>query len=102
MYLNGYGQRSLPANLNSKEAEMANFVPKPNTGRVWPNKYRKENEKAPHYKGNAMIEGVGMRDMAMWVNYVEGTKDVKDVAVKFSDYKPKDTNGNGTNDEVPF
>jgi hypothetical protein len=108
--MKGYGWRSLIVRSNFKEAKMADFVPKPNTGRVWPNKFRKDNDKAPHYKGNAMIDGLGMRDIAMWVNYVDGSNIVKDVAIKITEYTPRDgaqkpaqrASTQAISDEVPF
>lgn len=85
---------------------MADFVQKPNTGRVWPNNYRKGNDKAPHYTGNLTVDRTGKFDVSMWVNYAEDGK-VKDVSLRMSEPYVKDgqkssQQNNNLDDEVPF
>ena len=84
---------------------MAEFIQKPNTGRVWPNTKRNSNEKAPHYSGNMTVDRAGKFDVSMWVNYTDDGK-VKDVSLRMSEpyVKPEQKSSQKTaiNDEVPF
>lgn len=86
---------------------MSDFVQKPNTGRIWPNKRRETNDKAPHYTGKITVDRPGTFEIGVWVNYAaEG--EVKDAAIKLSDpYVKKDEpqaapRQPALNDEVPF
>jgi len=84
---------------------MADFIQKPNTGRLWPNNKR-TNDKAPHYGGNLTVDRPGKFDVSMWVNYTDDGK-VKDVSLRLSEPYVKPSQGGSQskapiNDEVPF
>ena len=55
---------------------------KENTGSIFKNEYKKDNEKAPDYKGKANIDGK-TKDISCWINETKDGK--KYFAVKFSD-----------------
>lgn len=84
---------------------------KPNTGRVFPNDRRKDNDKAPHYTGELVVDRAGKFEVSMWVNYGEDGK-VKNVSLRLGDpyVKPDAPRTIGEperrqpvlNDDVPF
>jgi ArsR family metal-binding transcriptional regulator len=90
---------------------MAEYKHKPNTARLFPNKYKEKNEKAPSYKGNGNIQINGDVEISLWVNYEEGTDKVKSLYLGISEpYKKGDVDGSPRevkkvvelSDEVPF
>jgi len=90
---------------------MAEYKHKPNTARLFPNNYRNGNEKAPHYKGSGNVVINGDTEIGLWVNYEEGTKNIKSLFLGFNEpYKKGDDTSKPRefkkvvelSDEVPF
>ena len=85
---------------------MEKFEIKENTGSMFKNDYKKDNEKAPDYKGKCNVDGTE-KEMAMWVSK---TKDGKPYfSVRFSEVWVSDDRdvspGDGVEDKgdnLPF
>lgn len=88
---------------------MAEYKHKPNSGRLFPNKYKNGNDKAPSYRGSANIELTGDVEISLWVNYEEGSNTVKNLYLGISEPYKKDGESKPQvkkvvelSDEVPF
>jgi hypothetical protein len=108
MFLNGYGQRSLPGNWNYKEAKMAEYEIKPNTFVLFRNK-TKPKETSPDFSGTYYDDNCVPHFLDAWSKEKKSDKE-KFLGGKRGNPKTKVGGVSTTprpatkdmNDEVPF